>query len=64
MISKLIHRYNFLYWQVVFFMEYFAQTNVFARIRTIFAHLIIGCTIRYPKIDNLHYVATMCPEQH
>ena len=36
-------------------MEHFAQTNVFVRIRTIFAHLIIGCTIRYPKIDNLHY---------
>ena len=44
-------------------MEHFAQTNVFAQIRTIFAriwtifaHLIIGCTIRYPKIDNLRYV--------
>ena len=36
-------------------MEHFAQTNVFARIRTVFAHLIIGCAIRYPKIGNLHY---------
>ena len=44
-------------------MEHFAQTNVFAQIRTtfawfwtIFAHLINGCTIRYLKIDNLRYV--------
>ena len=43
-------------------MEHFAQTNVFARIRTVFAqirtvfaHLIIGCAIRYPKIGNLRY---------
>ena len=45
-------------------MEHFAQTNVFVRIQTIFAqiwtifaHSIIGCTIRYPKIDNLPYIA-------
>ena len=38
------------------------QTNVFVRIWTIFAQiwtifakLIIGCMIRYPKIDNLRY---------
>ena len=51
-------------------MEHFAQTNVFARIRTIFswirtvfslfrtvfAHLIIGCAIRYPKIGCLRYI--------
>ena len=44
-------------------MEHFAQMNVFARIRTvfawiriIFAHLIIGCAIRYPKIGSLRYV--------
>ena len=43
-------------------MELFAQMNVFARIRTIFtwirtifAHLIISCAIRYPKIGNLRY---------
>ena len=43
-------------------MEHFAQTNVFARIRTVFswiqtvfAHLIIGCAIRYPKIGCLRY---------
>ena len=38
-------------------MEYFAQTNVFARIRTVFAHLIIGCVIQYPKTGNLRYRA-------
>ena len=45
-------------------MEHFAQTNVFAwirtvfaRIRTVFAHLIIGCAIRYPKIGSLRYMA-------
>ena len=37
-------------------MEHFTQTNVFARIRTVFAHLIIVCVIRYPKIGNLRYV--------
>ena len=44
-------------------MEHFAQTDVFARIRTVFArirtvfaHLIIGCAIRYPKIGNLRYM--------
>ena len=36
-------------------MEQFAQTNVFAWIWTVFAHLIIGCAIRYPKIGNLRY---------
>ena len=36
-------------------MEHFAQTNVFARIRTVFAHLITGCAIEYPKIGNLRY---------
>ena len=46
-------------------MEHFAQTNVlawiytmFAWIRTIFVHLIIGCAIRYPKIGNLRYDTT------
>ena len=37
-------------------MEHFAQTNVFTWIHTVFAHLIIGCAIRYPKIGNLCYV--------
>ena len=32
------------------------QTNVFAWIRTVFAHLIIGCATRYPKTGNLRYV--------
>ena len=32
------------------------QTNVFAQIRTVFADLIIGCAIRYPKTGNLRYV--------
>ena len=36
-------------------MEYFGQTNLFAWISTVFAHLIIGCAIRYPKIGNLRY---------
>ena len=36
-------------------MEHFAQTDMFARIRTDFAHLIIGCVIRYPKTGNLRY---------
>ena len=36
-------------------MEHFAQTNVFAQISTVFAHLIIGCAIRYPKTGNLRY---------
>ena len=36
-------------------MEHFAQTNVFGWIWTVFAHLIIGCAIRYPKIGNLRY---------
>ena len=47
-------------------MEHFAQTNVFARIRTVFsrirtvfAHLIIGCAIRYPKIGRLRYIIIM-----
>ena len=39
-------------------MEHFAQTNVFAWISTVFAHLIIGCAIRYPKIGNLRYLTT------
>ena len=30
--------------------------TIFAWIWTIFAHLIVGCTIRYPKIDNLRYL--------
>ena len=34
-------------------MEHFTQMSVFARIWTVFAHLIIGCAIRYPKIGNL-----------
>ena len=33
-----------------FLMEDFEQTNMFAWICTIFAHLIIGCVIRYPKL--------------
>ena len=37
-------------------MEHFTQTNVFAWISTVFAHLIIGCAIRYPKIGNLRYL--------
>ena len=43
-------------------MQHLAQMNVFARIRTIFAqiwtafaHLIISCVIRYPKIGNLRH---------
>ena len=39
-------------------MEHFAQMNVFAWIRIIFAHLIIGCVIRYPKTGNLHYTVS------
>ena len=30
LINKLSHWYNFFYWQVLFFMEDFAQANVFA----------------------------------
>ena len=37
-------------------MEHFAQTNMFARIQTAFANLIIGFAIRYPKIGNLRYI--------
>ena len=44
-------------------MEHFAQMNVFAwiqaafdRIWTVFAHLIIGQAIRYPKTGNLRYI--------
>ena len=33
-----------------FFMEEFTLTNMFAWICTVFAHLIIGCEILYPKI--------------
>ena len=47
-------------------VEHFKQTNVFtwihtvfARIRSIFAHLTIGCAMRYPKIDNLRYCVIM-----
>ena len=36
-------------------MEHFTQTNVFARIWTVLAHLIIGCAIQYPKFGNLRY---------
>ena len=36
-------------------MEDFAQTNMFAWICIVFAHLIIGCAIRYPIIGKLHY---------
>ena len=53
-------------------MEHFTQTNmsaqirtIFARIRTAFVHLIIGCEIRYPKIGNLRYVdvSKLLPDQ-
>ena len=37
-------------------MEGFVQTNMFAWICTVFAHLIIDCIIQYPKIGNLRYV--------
>ena len=37
-------------------MEDFAQMNMFSWICTAFAHLIIGCAIRYLKPDVLHYV--------
>ena len=36
-------------------MEHFVQTNVFVWISTVFAHLIIGWAIRYPKTGNLCY---------
>ena len=32
------------------------QTNVFAWLCTVFAHLIVGCAIQYPKTGNLHYI--------
>ena len=35
--------------------------TVFAWIRTDFAHLIIGCAIRYPKIGNLRYQTIQHP---
>ena len=37
-------------------MEHFTQMNVFARIRIGFAHLMIGCVIRYSTIGNLRYI--------
>ena len=39
--------------------------TIFARIRTAFVHLIIGCEIRYPKIGNLRYVdvSKLLPDQ-
>ena len=37
-------------------MEGFLQMNVFAWLYTVFAHLIIGCVIWYPKTGNLRYV--------
>ena len=40
-------------------MEHFVQTNMFVWIRTVLAHLTIGCVIRYPKIGNLCYIPYM-----
>ena len=37
-------------------MEEFIQMNMFARICTIVAYLIIGCATCYPIIDKLHYL--------
>ena len=48
----------YLYWQVLSFLEYFPQTNVFAWICTVYALLIIGCSIRYPKTGILRYSVT------
>ena len=62
LINKLSHWYNFFYWQVLFFMEDFTQANVSAWVCTIFAHLIMGCAIWYPKIGNLRYMYGF--EQH
>ena len=48
----------YLYWQVFYFLKYFPQTNVFAWICTVYASLIIGCSIRYPKTGILCYIHT------
>ena len=50
----------YLYLQVFSFLEYFPQTNVFAWICTVYASLIIGCSIQYLKTGILRCTLYGC----